>query len=252
MSLFGAALIFTFSSNGVFAAESAPASQERFTIVTEDGYQYLKDNQEGVLYSDPVTTDGKSITLEEYKNILEQGTENPEVIEPETSNSGEKKQTEDNSNILRPLSIIEFYTFNLTTQLRGADPAYKYAVSAGIKCPAGTTPCTITSQWQKTTAEQWSVNVESGWKDYIRIGGSYQFSSQVTNSNAYTLPINPGKIGHMAFTPYMITKYGTITTDSYIDGWYAGSTTSSQVMGKGAEALPSGEANGIYSIVYDG
>lgn len=252
VSFLSAVAIFTVTSTGAFA-DSAPKSSERYTIISEDGYQYLQDSVDGIKYAQPVTAEGENITLEEYKSLLEAGINNQTHLQQNDSSLQNEDVNQTQPNDFTSLAATyKTYEFILSNQLRGADPAYKKTVSAAIQCPGGTgsSPCNIQATWQAITSHTYSAGVEAGWKEYIRLTGTYAFGKQIANGTTYTVPIAPGKTGYLTFTPFIIQHHGKIKTTTYINGYYAGEELSPLVWGKGAELLPSGEANGVYALAY--
>lgn len=233
------------TNGGAFAQNKV---DERYSIVTVDGKEVIRDSVDKVYISSPVLSDGTQLTLQNYKNILEESDLVKEKIEKEkaiASKSGtEDPLTKDFS--ATSLIMIPSYDEDLGWQATGT----KVQVSAWVQCPAGTTACTIQSTNQKTISHSFSTNVESGWKEYIRIGASYQFQYQLATSTSYTLPIDPGKTGYMSFRPWINYTRGVVTVNYYTNGWYSGSTTSGMVYANGPDKLSNGEANGIYAVEY--
>ncbi len=217
---------------------------ERYSIINVDGIEVIRDSFEKVYISSPVESDGKQLSLLEYKEILEQSDKLSEQLISIDEQS--LVQSEQYNAAAVVLIGLPSYEENLGWRATGS----KVQVSAWINCPSGGSDCSIASTTQKTFTHEFSANVESGWKDYIRLGASYTWSSQTSTSTTYTLPVKAGKTAYMSFRPWINYTRGYVTTTWYSNGWYAGTTTSDMVFGNGPDMLSNGEANGIYALEY--
>ncbi|MCY9589855.1 hypothetical protein PC41400_16700 [Paenibacillus chitinolyticus] len=221
---------------------------ERYSIVVINGKEVIRDSVDKVYISSPVLADGTQLTLQNYKNILEESDFIQEKVEREKANAPISRQDESPTQDYSPSAIYQYYSYDedLGWQATGS----KVQVSAWVDCPSGTTACTIQSTNQKTISHSFSTNVESGWKETIRVGATYQFQYQLATSTSYTLPIEPGKTGYMSFRPWINYTRGYVTTSTYRDGWFVSESKSGMVFANGPDKLSSGEANGIYAIEY--
>lgn len=117
--------------------------------------------------------------------------------------------------------------------------------SAWVKADSKAALITYSVQYSVTIGTTYSVG-STQQRSAINAGASFNITSAKTNANAYGLYVKAHHTGAIYFKPYKRKTSGTLTEYNN----YVGKVNSKSVYARSAIKLRSGEADGIYYIVY--
>ncbi|MCL1631589.1 hypothetical protein M3N64_06450, partial [Sporolactobacillus sp. CPB3-1] len=181
------------------------------------------------------------LTREEYYNSINSST--IEYNTNTTDNSPVDKKG--NSNAITPAEIPIVTTYKYKEKKSTKYYGDRIKVSAWVKAGSKSALISHSVQYSVTISASYSVTAGSQ-QSAIKHGASFTITSAKTNANTYGLYVSAHRTGAIYFKPYKRKTSGTLTQYNN----YVGKVNSKSVYARSAIKLKSGEADGIYYIVY--
>ncbi|OIJ09426.1 hypothetical protein BKP35_16360 [Anaerobacillus arseniciselenatis] len=247
ISLLLTCLLFISMSLSIQAQTTEEHQSKRYIIKGD----VIVDTDTDKKYGSPhkFDEDGKKVkaSLEEFRDVLNEKDKTDKAKEKEEKEKKEKKDEEINSinefGLVSPMiNIQKSYEETSSTTYWGDS----FHISAWLSCPSGGTDCTIESSVGWSVSEEFGVNVESGWKDYIKAGVSFSWNTTVTRGTVYTIPLEPGKAGRIRFMPLSNVTYG-----NYLETMDGIVIYDESIRAQSPASVPmTGEPDGWYYVEY--
>ncbi|EFM09448.1 hypothetical protein PaecuDRAFT_3495 [Paenibacillus curdlanolyticus YK9] len=207
-------LLVVLSLNTGFTS-AKDGKHARYEITKKNGVELLHDSVANVDYTQAFMSDGTPISLESYKEILENSNSNNlptiedgnQAIAPADSNIG-----------IQPMSMTSVY-FYTETQHWSAVQTPRIA-SDIVDCRNSAQNCAITANLGITSTESWSANITAQAEKSAIKGSSsfsYTWSTAETSQIGYTLYVAKGKKGHLTFAPIYDFSKGDLVIGYYAD-----------------------------------
>lgn len=214
-------LMSTFISIPFASAEESlfkETPQTRYVIETWKGELTLFDKKENVHYSKAWSSDGKEISLTEYKTNLE----NRDYIENKIANL--RKSAPVNSNKLSRESLITPLADPSNADLTTYQEIYR-AVGDGstvkatdyVDCTYSAQPCPIGISAQVSTTEQWNAGITAGDKSYVKGTVGFTWNTTSTSAQSYGVFVPINKTGYLTYTPKMTFTSGYLNLKAMIN-----------------------------------
>lgn len=214
-------LMSTFISIPFASAEesiSKESSQPRYVIETWKGELTLFDKKENVHYSKAWSSDGKEISLTEYKANLE----NRDNIESKITNYRKSATVTSNKSsaesVITPLadpSNADLTTYSEIYRATGDGTSVK--ATDNVNCANSAQPCPIGVSLSVTTTEQWNVGITAGDKSYVKGTVGFTWNSTSASAQSYGLFVPIGKTGYLTYTPVMTFTAGYLNYKAMIN-----------------------------------
>jgi len=237
-------LFLLFTLTNAFAAETTSKFSLLFDEELDKPYVLKHETGEKVYEAFEIDSSGQKIDipLDEY------------IIRQESALTIEESQENDLENTLNENIIATSFSPDYFVKIRygGQDGNTKVngtrlKVTADLRGPA-----TVSVVETKTFTESFSGTYGYALGEEIKYNASFQWVKSVANAKSlsYSLKIDSGKIGYIAFTPYINKTWGKSYIDTYnmvnqrIKSEYAG-----LVYGYSPKKTDFGFADGLYEVV---
>lgn len=232
--------LFSFILGLAFPSVMSAEVKEKKVVDPYTGEEigaFFEVGEDGKLHEKPVEELAKK--LKESNKIEE---------EMKTTNSGKvlnSPKLENNAAVSSSSLYVDYkYDENYHYRVIGASKR----VSNDVYCNNSSSACPISKAWRKTYTSSFSANIDTSLeKDAMKagLGFAYNYSSTNSSTVGYTLYVDKGRVGYLAFYPYY--EYSAGYLKKYVRGRYSSKQWSTAHIPK---ELSNGNAMGGWAIIY--